>query len=71
MDEPIIDPRKLTDYLLVQQVRGDKSRYLAQAGFARERPHELESEIRRLSHHAEMIEEQKTPMSYSSGKMVQ
>jgi len=44
----IIPPEKLIGYLLVPQVRNDKSKFLAQAGFTSQNPDALEAAIRRI-----------------------
>ena len=44
----IIVREKLTQYLLIERPKNDKSRYLAQAGFTFARPDILEAAIRKL-----------------------
>lgn len=44
---------KLTDYLLVWQKRGDKSGFLARAGYSLETAAQLESDLRQLAVEAE------------------
>jgi hypothetical protein len=46
--DAIISEPKLTQYLLVPQLRNDKSKFLAQGGFDRANPENLELAIRRL-----------------------
>ena len=41
-----ISEDKITRYLLVQKVRNDKSKFLAQAGFTQENPEALRAAIR-------------------------
>lgn len=47
-DDAVIPREKLTQYLLVPQVKNDKSKFLAQAGFTQDNPDALESAIRHL-----------------------
>ncbi len=44
----VIPLEKLTEYLLVPRARNDKSKFLAQAGFTKENPADLEQAIRDL-----------------------
>jgi len=44
--DAIISSEKLTHYLLVPQERGDKSAYLAKAGYTQANPEQLEHDIR-------------------------
>jgi len=44
-----IAPEKLTAYLLVRQARGDKSAFLAKAGYTAANPEQLLHDLRRLS----------------------
>ncbi|NSW56031.1 MAG: hypothetical protein HPY44_08460 [Armatimonadetes bacterium] len=44
--EPIVDPSKLTAYLLVSRPLDDKSQFLAQAGFTSDNPEVLLDAIR-------------------------
>jgi len=46
--DAIIAREKLTQYLLEPQVKDDKSKFLAQAGFTQENPDELEKAIREM-----------------------
>lgn len=46
--EAVIPFEKLTNYLLVERIWDDKSRYLGQAGFTLRNPLELEFAIRNL-----------------------
>ena len=49
LPEDVIIPReKLTQYLLVPQVKNDKSKFLAQAGFTQDNPDALDAAIHRL-----------------------
>ncbi len=54
----IIDPRKVSHYLLVPQATGDKSAYLASAGYTMETAHQLISDLRTqvLPHEATLVE---------------
>ena len=54
-----IAPEKLTDYLLVWQRRGDKSAFLARAGYDLETVLRLEADLRRLAAQAEAIQVRK------------
>jgi hypothetical protein len=45
----VIAPRKLTHYLLVKQRRGNKSAFLARAGYNQETVPRLEADLRRLA----------------------
>ncbi len=44
--DAVISIQKLRDYLLTEQSRGDKSRFLAQAGYTRNNPRQLERDLR-------------------------
>ncbi|NMG60074.1 hypothetical protein E1H12_16520 [Geitlerinema sp. P-1104] len=57
-EDSIINPAKLTQYLLVQLSKNDKSNFLAQAGYTLENWQQLEQDLRTqvLSQHAEPIE---------------
>jgi hypothetical protein len=44
--ETIIDPRKITHYLLRSRVENDKSNLLAQAGYTPENPAQLVADLR-------------------------
>jgi hypothetical protein len=44
--DALIAPEKLTRYLLVKRVVGDKSDFLKQAGYALDNPMQLEEDIR-------------------------
>jgi hypothetical protein len=46
--DAVIPEPKLTKYLLVPQLRNDKSKFLAQGGFSEANPEDLELAIRRL-----------------------
>ena len=45
-DNILIAPEKLTQYLLVEKKRNDKSKWLAQAGYTLENWQELENDLR-------------------------
>jgi hypothetical protein len=47
--DAIISPEKVRDYLLVEQPRDDKSKFLTSAGFKRSNWRELEAAIRDLA----------------------
>jgi len=54
LPENVVIPReKLTEYLLVPQVKNDKSRFLAQAGFTQDNPQVLEAALRQMIHDEE------------------
>jgi hypothetical protein len=55
--EAIIDPSKLTDYLLVARPWDDKSKFLGQAGFKCNSPQLLEAAIRQLAADAEATDD--------------
>ena len=44
-EDSIIPDAKVTNYLLVQKARNDKSKFLAQAGFTQENPEDLKLAI--------------------------
>ncbi len=50
-------PRKLSEYLLVPRPKGDKSKFLAQAGFTSANADELMDSSRRLAIEAEATED--------------
>jgi len=56
-DDAIIPRRKITDYLLEYRQHDDKSLFLAQAGFSRERPDSLINAIRTLALSVEATED--------------
>ena len=56
-EDLIIPDAKITQYLLVQKARNDKSRFLAQAGFTQENPEVLRLAIQRQAMDKEAIEE--------------
>lgn len=56
LDDPIIPPEKLTQYLLVKRPRGDKSDYLALAGFTGENPDDLMEALKKLAAEGEAVE---------------
>jgi hypothetical protein len=45
--DAVIAPEKLTKYLLVRQARGDKSAFLAEAGYTTANPDQLLRDLRR------------------------
>ena len=45
-EDSIINPSKLTHYLLVQLPKDDKSKFLAQAGYILENWQQLEQDLR-------------------------
>lgn len=55
--DAVIPMEKLTAYLLVAREWDDKSKFLAQAGFTRENPHQLLAAIRELAATAEAVED--------------
>ncbi|GAB4278154.1 MAG: hypothetical protein Fur0025_04490 [Oscillatoriaceae cyanobacterium] len=57
-ENSIIDPSKITQYLLVQLPKDDKSKFLAQAGYTLENWQQLEQDLRTqvLTQPAEPIE---------------
>lgn len=46
-EDAIISIDKLSGYLLTEQPRGDKSRFLGEAGYTRANPEQLERDLRR------------------------
>jgi hypothetical protein len=44
----LISQDKLLKYLLIHREQDDKSKFLAQAGFTEDNPHELETSLRNL-----------------------
>ena len=56
-EEAIIPREKLTNYLLVPQVRNDKSKFLAQAGFTQDNPDVLEAAIRHILAENEAVQD--------------
>ena len=58
LPEDVVIPReKLTQYLLVPQVKNDKSKFLAQAGFTQDNPDALEAAIRRLIQEQDAVQD--------------
>jgi len=55
--DAIIPESKLTQYLLVPRPHGDKSKFLAQAGFVAENVHELRAAIETIAATAEATED--------------
>jgi hypothetical protein len=55
--DAVIPEQKLTQYLLVPQLRNDKSKFLAQGGFDRANPGDLELAIRELIAENEAVED--------------
>lgn len=58
LQEPVIALEKLTGYLLVKRPRGDKSGYLAIAGFTADDPGALMSGFLALAARGEAVEEE-------------
>lgn len=56
-DDAIIPEKKLTDYLLTFRPRGDKSEFLARAGFARGNAQALNKALRELVAASEAVED--------------
>jgi hypothetical protein len=56
--DPVIAPEKLTRYLLVKRPRGDKSGYLALAGFTADDPDALLVELLALADRGEALEQE-------------
>jgi hypothetical protein len=56
-EDLIIPDAKITQYLLVQKTRNDKSRFLAQAGFTQENSEALRLAIQRQAMDKEAIKE--------------
>lgn len=56
-EDSIIPDAKITDYLLVQKARNDKSRFLAQAGFTQENAEALKLAIQMQAIGAEAVED--------------
>lgn len=50
-----IPPAKLTEYLLKERTKGDKSQFFKRFGFSRERPEELESALLELACNGELV----------------
>jgi hypothetical protein len=55
--DAVIPEPKLTQYLLVPQLRNDKSKFLAKGGFTQANPDDLELAIRQLIEENEAIED--------------
>jgi hypothetical protein len=62
----MIAPEKLTKYLLVRQARGDKSAFLARAGYTAANPEQLLRDLRRqvLSQEAALLQRTKFGQFY-------
>lgn len=56
-EDAIIPDAKITRYLLVQKVRNDKSKFLAQAGFTQENPEALRKAIQAQALGAAAVED--------------
>lgn len=52
----IVDPRKITQYLLVPQNKNDKSRFLANYGYTQDNWQQLQQDILTASHPAEILD---------------
>jgi hypothetical protein len=59
--DTVIAPEKVTKYLLVRQARGDKSAFLARAGYTTANPEQLLHDLRRqvLSQEAVLLQRTK------------
>jgi hypothetical protein len=55
--DAVIPEPKLTQYLLVPQLRNDKSKFLAKGGFTQANPDDLELAVRQLIAENEAIED--------------
>ncbi|MEO1664725.1 MAG: DUF6883 domain-containing protein [Chloroflexota bacterium] len=69
----VIPPEKLTKYLLVPQVKNDKSKFLAQAGFTLDNPDELDAAIRRILAENDAVQDRENEYGKSyrvSGQLV-
>jgi hypothetical protein len=64
-----IAAEKLTHYLLVPRPWDDKAKFLAQAGFDRERPETLLHAIRELAAQGDALSDGRTSTASSSGSM--
>jgi len=64
--DSVIAPEKLTSYLLVTQARGDKSAFLASAGYTLENSEQLLHDLRKqvLPHDAVLLEKTKFGQFY-------
>lgn len=64
--DSVIAPEKLTSYLLVRQARGDKSTFLASAGYTLENSEQLSHDLRTqlLAHDAVQLEKTKFGQFY-------
>jgi uncharacterized protein DUF6883 len=58
--ETVIAPEKLTNYLLVRQARGDKSAFLARAGYTTSNSEQLLHDLRRQVLSKEAVPLQRT-----------
>jgi hypothetical protein len=56
-EDAVISEDKITRYLLVQQARNDKSKFLAQAGFTQDNPDALRTAIQMLAGAIEAVED--------------
>jgi hypothetical protein len=66
--DTLIAPEKLTSYLLVRQARGDKSAFLATAGYTREKSEQLLHDLRKqvLPHDAVLLQKTKFGQFYET-----
>jgi hypothetical protein len=64
--DSVIAPEKLTNYLLVRQARGDKSAFLARAGYTSANAEQLLNDLRRqvLSQEAVLLQRTKFGQLY-------
>jgi len=60
-----IDPRKITDYLLVPLAKSDKSRWLARGGYTEANPDRLLDDLRRQILPLDAIPSRTTPFGES------
>lgn len=65
-EDAIIPDEKITRYLLVQKLRSDKSKFLAQAGFTQENPEALREAIQLLVKGVEATEDRINEMELST-----
>jgi hypothetical protein len=56
-EDAVIPEDKITRYLLVQQARNDKSKFLAQAGFTTDNPEALKFAIQLIAKSGEAVED--------------
>ncbi|GAA4399690.1 hypothetical protein GCM10023187_11970 [Nibrella viscosa] len=66
----IIDPEKITKYLLIWKAENDKSVFLKKLGYTLENWQELEQDIRKIAENDEPISSRSTPFGGSLYKVV-